>query len=401
MVKNFANNQLIYSKLSPNPNPGINQIMIYKHFPFLVSLFLPTTISASTFVEIQTSKGTITVELYEQADTINDDGIKELSTTNNFLEYVNENFYDDTIFHRVVDNFVIQGGGINSKAATDPGTFKPTPRDPIVLQDHPKQGQEEQDTTKFNNDYGTIAMARLNSPDSAKAQFFINTNPNDNNALNYAKPTTSTVATTRGYAVFGKVINGLTPLPEPETTSDGTPKKIEPTFDDIELQESEYTVNIINATPSTESRPTGEISIDYIRQIQIPLAFHLKGGAIYSAGDIIKATIKELEVERQSPVDLWVAIQIPNGELIYVLPGTTGQFTSIPTPLKQNIQLNENSFPVLNFTVPAGIEGDYIFYALFSEPNASINTLLTSSLRSNLADVSIKLKLKPEENSTQ
>lgn len=127
------------------------------------------------YVVIETSEGDITVELNPNSAP---------ATVDNFLGYVDSSFYDNTVFHRVIPNFMIQGGGF-----TQDGQQKET-RNPIVL--------ESQNGLK--NDVGTIAMARTNAPNSATAQFFINVSQND--FLNYS-------AGNPGYAVFGKVTSGM------------------------------------------------------------------------------------------------------------------------------------------------------------------------------------------------
>ncbi len=125
-------------------------------------------------VLIKTSMGDITLELYPDKAPI---------TVKNFLIYVDEKAYDGTIFHRVISNFMIQGGGFG----TD-GKEKAT-RDPIKLESN----------NGLKNEKYTVAMARTNMPDSATNQFFINVNNND--FLNYG-------VRDEGYAVFGKVIKG-------------------------------------------------------------------------------------------------------------------------------------------------------------------------------------------------
>ena len=126
-------------------------------------------------VEFKTNLGNFVVEL---------DGDKAPKTTANFLNYVKSGFYNGTIFHRVIDGFMIQGGGFTADM-----TQKPTDA-PVV--------SEAQNGLK-NNTY-TIAMARTSDPDSATAQFFINVK--DNQALDYPN------AMGNGYTVFGKVISG-------------------------------------------------------------------------------------------------------------------------------------------------------------------------------------------------
>jgi len=126
-------------------------------------------------IVIETNKGNLEVELdFENAPI----------TAENFLTYVESGHYEGTIFHRVIPNFMIQGGGFTSD-----GNQKDTMK-PIKL--------ESQNGLK--NLRGTIAMARTNVPDSATSQFFINTK--DNDFLDYAPGNP-------GYAVFGKVINGM------------------------------------------------------------------------------------------------------------------------------------------------------------------------------------------------
>ncbi|MFZ9392095.1 MAG: peptidyl-prolyl cis-trans isomerase [Betaproteobacteria bacterium] len=129
-------------------------------------------------VVLTTSMGAITLEL---------DAKKAPKTVENFLAYVKAGHYDDTIFHRVMDNFMIQGGGFNDKMVQ-----KPTKA----------AIKNEADNGLKNNKY-TIAMARTNDPHSATAQFFINVA--DNDFLNFSSPTDRGW----GYAVFGKVTAGM------------------------------------------------------------------------------------------------------------------------------------------------------------------------------------------------
>jgi cyclophilin family peptidyl-prolyl cis-trans isomerase len=127
-------------------------------------------------VKLETTMGDIVIELNEKAAPV---------TVKNFLTYVGEGFYDGTIFHRVIPNFMIQGGG-----------FTP---DMSQKQTHPPITNEASNGLK--NDRGTIAMARTSNPNSATSQFFINHKNND--PLNYAGPNNP------GYAVFGKVVSGM------------------------------------------------------------------------------------------------------------------------------------------------------------------------------------------------
>ena len=129
-------------------------------------------------VLISTSLGDFKVELYEDKAPI---------TVKNFLAYVNDKFYDGTIFHRVIPAFMIQGGGFDKDM-----TQKPT-KPPI----------KNEAGNGLKNDNGTIAMARTGVVDSATAQFFINTK--DNAFLNHKDDSTQGY----GYAVFGKVVSGM------------------------------------------------------------------------------------------------------------------------------------------------------------------------------------------------
>lgn len=128
-------------------------------------------------VKLHTSKGVITLEL---------DAEKAPVTVENFLQYVRDGFYDGTIFHRVIDGFMIQGGGF------EPGMSQKPTRDSI----------KNEAGNGLKNDVYTIAMARTSNPDSATAQFFINVA--NNSFLNFSSPTPQGY----GYAVFGKVIEG-------------------------------------------------------------------------------------------------------------------------------------------------------------------------------------------------
>lgn len=139
-------------------------------------------------VIIETSKGSIIIELYPEKAPI---------TVENFINYVNDGFYDGLVFHRIIDGFMIQGGGF-----TEEGTQKKTNL-PIILES--KNG--------LSNRKYTIAMARTFEPNSATSQFFINTN--DNIPLDYG-------IRDDGYAVFGKVIEGQDVVDEIEKVKTAT-----------------------------------------------------------------------------------------------------------------------------------------------------------------------------------
>lgn len=126
-------------------------------------------------VVLETSKGNIEIELDSEHAPV---------TVENFLGYVNSGFYDGTVFHRVIPNFMVQGGGF-----TPDGTQK-----------HTNPAIKLESDNGLKNTRGTVAMARTNNPDSATSQFFINVV--DNPFLDYAPGND-------GYAVFGKVVSGM------------------------------------------------------------------------------------------------------------------------------------------------------------------------------------------------
>ena len=128
-------------------------------------------------VKITTSLGEITLEL---------DSDNAPKTTQNFLNYVDKDFYNGTIFHRVIDGFMIQGGGFEA------GMIEKNTSEPI----------KNENPNTLKNDKYTIAMARTQDPHSATAQFFINVA--DNTFLDFKEATIEGY----GYCVFGKVING-------------------------------------------------------------------------------------------------------------------------------------------------------------------------------------------------
>jgi peptidyl-prolyl cis-trans isomerase B (cyclophilin B) len=142
---------------------------------------------------MKTTMGDMMIELDADAAPV---------TVKNFLEYVNDGYYNGTIFHRVIDGFMIQGGGMDKD-------MKPKPNnDPII----------NEAANGLKNDRGTLAMARTSDPDSATSQFFIN--HKDNDFLNYTGPTPDKI----GYAVFGKVTDGMDivdAIAEVKTTRNG------------------------------------------------------------------------------------------------------------------------------------------------------------------------------------
>lgn len=153
-------------------------------FKFLILTVLFFCISLSSFaadtvkIKMITNKGDIFLELYPD---------KAPDTVNNFVNYADNNFYDKTIFHRVIDGFMIQGGGFTN-ARDRKKTLSPI--------------KNEADNG-LKNDRGTIAMARTRDPHSATAQFFINLKNND--FLNHTRKSLNGW----GYTVFGKVTEGM------------------------------------------------------------------------------------------------------------------------------------------------------------------------------------------------
>lgn len=154
---------------------------MHKRFSLLAVAVLglaSTTIIADTQVRLDTSMGPITLELADK---------QAPKSVENFLTYVRDGFYNGTIFHRVIDGFMIQGGGFTADFQQKP-TRAPIPNEA---------------DNGLKNRRGAVAMARTGDPNSATAQFFINVK--DNTFLDHRGPTPQGW----GYAVFGKVIDGM------------------------------------------------------------------------------------------------------------------------------------------------------------------------------------------------
>lgn len=159
-------------------------------FAALTAVASNAVAGSNPMIRMETTLGTMTIELDEDAAP---------ETVANFLTYVDDGFYDGTIFHRVIANFMIQGGGY------EPNMTEKTTRRPV----------DNEATNGLANNRGTIAMARTSDPHSATAQFFINAV--DNDFLNH------TAKTVRGwgYAVFGHVTDGLDVLDKIAATQTG------------------------------------------------------------------------------------------------------------------------------------------------------------------------------------
>lgn len=182
IMKNIAN------MLNPHRSRLLAFVLFFTLLPQLGQSLANENINPK--VMMSTSAGDILIEL---------DPAKAPKSVENFLEYVNSEFYNGTIFHRVIDGFMIQGGGFTADFG------RKDTREPI---------KNEANNGLKNHRY-TIAMARTNAPHSATAQFFINTE--DNTSLDH----TGTTARGWGYAVFGRVIEGVDVVKAISTTVTG------------------------------------------------------------------------------------------------------------------------------------------------------------------------------------
>jgi len=156
----------------------LKTIFIPAVIAILCSMQMPEAGAANPFVHIKTNYGDIALELYIE---------KAPKTVENFLNYVKDGFYDETIFHRVIKGFMIQGGGLT----------------PDLERKETKPPVPNEADNGLKNLRGTIAMARTIDPHSATSQFFINTV--DNSFLDYKNKTVKGW----GYCVFGKVVEGM------------------------------------------------------------------------------------------------------------------------------------------------------------------------------------------------
>ena len=134
-----------------------------------------SAVAENPIVKLETSEGNITVVLFTD---------KSPKTVENFLAHVDEGFYENTVFHRVIDNFMVQGGGF----------------DVDLKQKNTERKVINESKNRVHNDRGTLAMARTSDPDSAGSQFFINQRNNPRLDWTPFKP---------GYTVFGEVITGM------------------------------------------------------------------------------------------------------------------------------------------------------------------------------------------------
>lgn len=192
------------------------------------------TISATVLADdrprimLQTTAGQIVLEL---------DAERAPTSVENFIGYVNSGFYNETVFHRVIDGFMVQGGGFTGKF------MKKQTNSPI---------RNEANNGLKNQAY-TVAMARTNAPHSATSQFFINTV--DNTSLNYTAPT----GRGWGYAVFGRVIDGFDVVDEIGTVATGSqgPFRSDVPKEAIFIESATVMVDPIPAEGDSSTAPSG------------------------------------------------------------------------------------------------------------------------------------------------
>ena len=182
---------------------------------------------AGTAVQINTSLGPITLELAD------DQAPKSVA---NFLQYARDGFYNGTIFHRVIDGFMIQGGGFTTDFQQKP-TRAPVPNEA---------------NNGLKNLRGTVAMARTNDPNSATAQFFINVK--DNPSLDHRSPTSQDW----GYTVFGKVVGGMDTVDKIRQVSTG-PGGPGGRFSDVPVTPA--IIESVTVLPAPTSQPGGKADL--------------------------------------------------------------------------------------------------------------------------------------------
>ncbi|CAN6132984.1 PpiB Peptidyl-prolyl cis-trans isomerase (rotamase) - cyclophilin family [Methylophilaceae bacterium] len=157
--------------------PQLRFVLLAASLVFSLCLSTPL-LAANPLVTVETNRGDFVVELYPE---------KAPKTVANFMQYVDSGYYKETIFHRVINRFMIQGGGFNADMTEKPSLA------PIV----------NEAANGLKNEPGTLAMARTSDPDSATSQFFINLE--NNVPLNYQGNDPELI----GYCVFGRVLKGM------------------------------------------------------------------------------------------------------------------------------------------------------------------------------------------------
>jgi cyclophilin family peptidyl-prolyl cis-trans isomerase len=307
---------------------SIHKVTMFKPTLFAALLFFtqPLWPASAPIVDLQTNFGTITLQLNPDKAPI---------TTDNFLTYVNEGFYTNTIFHRVIPKFMIQGGGFSAA-----GVQKAT-HTPIVLES----------TNGLSNLRGSIAMARTNVDNSATAQFFINTV--DNLFLDHS-------SSTAGYAVFGNVI---------ENTMTVADK--------------------ISANPTnTNDQPIKTVIIEAARPRYAQLQF-ADLNSDYTAGEKLTLLIQENQQVREQALDLWVAIQL-NNQLFFVSPENSSILSLNPKPFQRKMPTSLTSHKIFSLTLPPGLAGHYQLFAIFNDPGKDVSDI-AHTMRSNLAQAAVTI----------
>ncbi|MCK5356037.1 MAG: peptidylprolyl isomerase [Methyloprofundus sp.] len=309
--------------------------MIKKHLSIiLLSLWLYSLISlasAQSTVDIQTNRGLITVQLADDVAPV---------TVNNFLSYVDADFYENTLFHRVIDGFMIQAGGFDTALELKEVNA------PIILETN----------VGLSNVRGSIAMARRTEPNTASSQFFINVV--DNLFLDYQS------FSSPGYAVFGEVIEGM---------------------DIVDAISTEATSSVSIAMGLMRDIPQTSVIIEAVRRREGQLSFN-DMQATYTAGDTIEVGLEET-MTREKALDLWAAVLTEEGTLLYV---TDSGFSPTPGAFMAAVPVDKTSHSIFSLTVPQGLTGHFTLFAIFNEPDVGIEDL-SQSLRSNIAKISVDL----------
>ncbi len=293
--------------------------------------------SSNPVVDIQTNRGLISVQL---------DAKKAPITVANFLRYVHEGFYANTLFHRVIDNIMIQGGGYNAELEIQ------AVHAPIKLETN----------VGLSNLRGTIAMARRSAADTASSQFFINS---ANNLLWDYQHLSSP-----GYAVFGEVIEGMAVV----DAISGLPTK------------PVAVATAIEGEPRVlRDAPEMPVVIEVMRPREGQLSFATKQ-LTYQPGDRLEVALIET-MKRESVLDLWVAVLTEQGQLFYV---TETGFSLMPNAFVSAVAVDTENHPVFNFIVPQGLTGRFTLLAIFNKADAGIDDL-KHNLRSNIAKINLNL----------
>lgn len=195
-------------------------------------------------------------------------------------------------------------------------------------------------------------MARTNDPDSATSQFFINSV--DNDFLDYQN------SNNPGYAVFGFVTQGM---------------DVVDTISEVET--------------GARDVPEDPVIIETIRRREGQLNF-TKVEQAYAIGEVIELSLKEVDIKREEPLDLWVALVLPNAELLFLTEENDGFFSKTAIPFKRAVSIEENSHQILSYTVLPGLSGHYTFMAIFNQTDTDLSDL-THTIRSNFVMTEIDI----------